>query len=73
MDDAAIKQQYDAIVARAGLSIPADREATMVDTYKDILKWSRIVRDRPRPASLEPSNAYFLATVTRVVDGEKGA
>ena len=73
MDDAAIKQQYDAIVARAGFSIPADREATMVDTYKDILKWSRIVRNRPRPASLEPSNAYFLATVTRVVDGKKGA
>ena len=73
MDDVAIKQQYDAIVARAGLSIPADREATMVDTYKDILKWSRIVCNRPRPASLEPSNGYFLATVTRVGDGGKGA
>jgi hypothetical protein len=68
MDDASIKQQYDAIIARSGLTIPADREETMLSTYRNVLKWSEMVRNRPRPATLEPSNAFFLDTITRAID-----
>lgn len=68
MDDASIKQQYDSIIARSGLRIPEDREATMLDTYRNVLKWSEMVRNRPRPATLEPSNAFSLETITRVVE-----
>ncbi|UUX48985.1 hypothetical protein NUH88_16465 [Nisaea acidiphila] len=68
MDDAAIKQQYDAVITRAGLKIPADREDTMLNTYRNVLEWSEMVRNRPRPATLEPSNAYFLETITRVIE-----
>lgn len=67
MDDAALKRQYDAVVERAGLTIPKDREQTMFETYKNVVKWAKIVRDRPRPATLEPSNGFFLETVTRAV------
>ncbi|MEP3114611.1 hypothetical protein [Nisaea sp.] len=73
MDDAALKRQYDAVVERAGLQIPKDREETMFDTYKNVVSWADIVRHRPRPATLEPSNGYFLETVTRAItaSGEK--
>ena len=59
MDDAALKRQYDAVVERAGLTI--------------VVSWAGIVRNRPRPATLEPSNGYFLETITRVIpsSGEK--
>ena len=67
MDDAALKRQYDAVVERAGLTIPKDREETMFETYKNVVSWAGIVRNRPRPATLEPSNGYFLETITRVI------
>lgn len=68
MEDATIKSQYDALIARAGLKVPADREATMLGTYQNVLKWSEMVRNRPRPATLEPSNGFFLETVTRMTN-----
>lgn len=67
MDDMALRKQYDAVIERAGLTIPEDRQATMFETYKNVLGWADMIRNRPRPATLEPSNGYFLETITRVI------
>lgn len=72
MDEAALKRQYDAVVERAGLKIPNDREETMFETYRNVVSWANIVRNRPRPATLEPSNGYFLETVTRAITAPRG-
>jgi hypothetical protein len=66
MDDAQLERQYDALIERSGLTIPEDRRATMMDTYKNVVTWSDMVRNRPRPAALEPSNVYGLETISRV-------
>lgn len=66
MDDAQLGRQYDALIERSGLTIPEDRRATMMDTYKNVVAWSNLVRNRLRPATLEPSNVYGLETISRV-------
>ena len=73
MDDAAIKHQYDAIIARAGLAISADRAETMLNTYNDVLQWSDMIRNRPRFANLEPSNGYFVETISRAIAADESA
>lgn len=68
MDDTAARRQFDAIVERAGLTIPADRYQTMLGTYEQVLAWSKLVHEHPRPGSAEPSNVYDLRTVGRLAE-----
>jgi len=71
-DEAAMRRQYDALIDRAGLTIPADRDETMFNAYKQVLTWTDIVLTG-RPAADEPSNAYALSSISRLSNGGTGA
>lgn len=58
-----LDQEYEAIVARAGLTIAPDRRATMLRCYAAVRGWSDIIRSMPRPPAAEPANVYMLATI----------
>ena len=66
MTDAEIESQYEGCVRRAGLRIPADRRAVMLNAYRQVAAWSALVRSTRRPGSAEPANIYALDTITRL-------
>ena len=43
----AAKRQFEAIVVWTGLWVPEESQAAMLETYKNVLRWSEMIRDRP--------------------------
>lgn len=65
-----LEREYDTLVARAGLRIPPERRAVMINCYAQVRAWSEIIRSTRRAAADEPANVYSLRTITAV--GEDG-
>lgn len=65
-DDTALMQEFDVFAARAGLTIPAERKATLFLGFKDLRKMLGLIR-QPRTAAAEPAGTYSIDTVTRSV------
>lgn len=63
-DPQTLEQEYDILVARAGLRIPDDRRAVMLGCYAQVRSWSDIIRSTRRAPSDEPANVYSLQTIT---------
>ena len=55
-DDAALTAEFDALAGRAGLSIPDDRKAALLQGYKDLKRMTALMR-QPRTAADEPAAA----------------
>jgi hypothetical protein len=66
-----LEQEFDAQVARSGLTIPDERRATMLKCYADVRGWADLIRRHRREPSAEPANTYALETITRA--GEDAA
>jgi hypothetical protein len=64
-----LEQEFDALVTRAGLTIPADRRATMLKCYADVRGWADIIRQHRRAPAAETANVYALETITRAAEG----
>jgi hypothetical protein len=64
-DDAALAAEFDALARRAGLTIPEDRKAAMLQGYKDMKRMTALMRQHPRAAADEPAAAYSLQSITR--------
>ena len=58
-EDAALEREFDALMARAGAEVPADRRAGVVAGYKDMKRMTVLLR-QPRSEAAEPSNIYSL-------------
>jgi hypothetical protein len=58
-EDAALEREFDALMARAGAEVPADRRAGIVAGYKDMKRMTVLLR-QPRSEAAEPSNIYSL-------------
>jgi hypothetical protein len=58
-EDAALEREFDALMARAGAEVPADRRAGIVAGYKDMKRMTVLLR-QPRSEAVEPSNIYSL-------------
>ena len=63
-DDAALTVEFDALAARAGLSVPEDRRALLFAGFKDLRKMLALLR-QPRTAASEPASTYSLHSITR--------
>jgi hypothetical protein len=68
-DPDTLEQEYEALVVRAGLTIPDDRRATMLRCYAAVRQWADTIRSTPRPAAAEPANVYQLATIANAARG----
>ena len=62
--DAAVEQEFDTLMSKAGVALPADRKAGVVAGYKDIKHMAALLR-QPRTAADEPSNIYSLTASSR--------
>jgi hypothetical protein len=62
--DAAVEQEFDVLMAKAGVVLPADRKAGAIAVYKDMKRMAALLR-RPRTAADEPSNIYSLTGFAR--------
>ena len=62
--DAGLEQEFDVLMRRAGIAVPADRRAGVIAGYTDIKRMAALLR-QPRTAADEPSNIYRLAASSR--------
>ena len=62
--DAAVEQEFDMLMAKAGVELPADRKAGAIAGYKDMKRMAALLR-QPRTAADEPSNVYSLTGFVR--------
>ncbi len=53
--------EFDAMLARAGMRIPADRRAATLAAYGELREQVALIR-QPRDATHEPSNIFRLPT-----------
>ena len=64
-----LEQEYEALIARSGLTIAPDRRATMLKAYAAVRQWADIIRSTPRPGAAEPANVYMLQTILNAGEG----
>jgi hypothetical protein len=57
--DAEIEQEFDVLMTKGGVEVPADRKAGVIAGYKDIRRMVARLR-QPRTAADEHSNIYSL-------------
>jgi hypothetical protein len=62
--DAAVEREFEVLMARAGVEVPADRKAGAIAGYKDMKRMVALLR-QPRTAADEPSNVYSLTGFVR--------
>jgi hypothetical protein len=65
-DDSTLAVEFDVLARRAGLSIPEDRKAALLQGYKDLKRMTALMR-QPRTAASEPATAYSILSVTRSI------
>lgn len=63
-----LQQEFDVLARRAGLAIPADRRAPLLEAYGDLRRMLDVLR-QPRTAASEPASTYDIRTVTRAIPG----
>jgi hypothetical protein len=58
-DRRALEQEFDALTARIGAIVPADRKAGVIACCEEVRRMTALVRG-PRSAAVEPANIYSL-------------
>ena len=60
-----IETEFDALLARAGHVVPADRRARLLAGYKDLKRQVALVKQEALAAEMEPSNTFSVIPYTR--------
>jgi hypothetical protein len=55
----ALEEEFDALAARMGAVVPADRKAGLIGCCAELRRYTALVRG-PRGAAAEPANVYSL-------------
>jgi hypothetical protein len=63
-DDAALEREFDIVMQKAGLTVPAKWRAGTLASYRDMQRMAAVLR-QPRTAASEPSNIYSLKPFLR--------
>lgn len=63
-DDTALMSEMEMLARYAGLDIPTDRKATLLQGFKDLCQMQAQLR-QPRDATHEPASTYSILSVTR--------
>lgn len=62
--DDALEREFDVVMAKAGISVPPQRRAGLLVSYKDMQRMAALLR-QPRTAASEPSNIFSLKPFLR--------
>lgn len=65
IDPLALRREFDALLARAGLVVPADRYEGCLQNYAEMRRLANVLRGRLSPEQ-EPANVFRLPTVVRL-------
>ena len=63
-DDAALMGEMEVLARYAGLDVPADRKAMLLQSFKELRRMQALLR-QPRDATHEPGSAYSVLGVVR--------
>jgi hypothetical protein len=63
-DRRALEQEFDALMARIGATVPAERKAGIIGCCEELRRMTALVR-QPRSATAEPANVYSLKPTSR--------
>ena len=55
----ALETEFDALAARIGANVPADRKAGLIACCEELRRMTALVHG-PRSAAVEPTNVYSL-------------
>ena len=66
-DDAALAFEFDVFARRAGLEVPADRRAAVLEGFRELRQMLALLR-QPRTAAHEPAGTYSILSVTRGIE-----
>ena len=55
----ALEREFDVLMARAGLTIPAERRAGYLQDFADLREQLALLHER-RPETVEPANTYRM-------------
>jgi hypothetical protein len=58
-DRRALEQEFDALAARVGAVVPADRKAGVISCCEELRRMTALVHG-PRSPAVEPANVYSL-------------
>jgi hypothetical protein len=64
LDEAALVLEFDVLAKRAGLDIPQERKAALLEGFKDLRRMTAMMR-QPRSAADEPAPTFNILSVTR--------
>jgi hypothetical protein len=56
--------EFDVLAKRAGLDIPQERKAALLEGFKDLRRMTAMMR-QPRSAADEPAPTFNILSVTR--------
>jgi len=59
-----LEREFDALIARTGATVPADRRAGCLVGYEDLKRMCALLRQE-RGADSEPANVYSLDVILR--------
>lgn len=62
--DAALMAEMEMLARYAGLDIPGERKAMLLEGFKDLRRMQALLR-QPRDATHEPASTYSILGVTR--------
>ena len=57
--------EFDLLAAKAGLTIPADRRAAMLDIYKELRRMGEVLKAADLGPTDEPANIYTFDPILR--------
>ena len=63
-DESPHVHEFDVLLARAGLVVPAERRAGVIAGCEEMRRFAALMR-QPRTAASEPSNVFSLAPFVR--------
>jgi hypothetical protein len=63
-DRRALEQEFDALMARIGAVVPADRKVGVIACCEELRRMTALVR-QPRSPAAEPANVYSLKPMDR--------
>ena len=66
LDEADLQAEFDALARRAGIEIPPERRAALLEGFRDLRKMTALLH-HPRPATSEFAASFDVRSITRQI------
>lgn len=63
-DSQSLEHQFDAMTARCGITVPADRRQGALAVHQELSSMATLLRE-PRDAAVEPATVFNIVAILR--------